>query len=171
MKVGSVSCVQRKTDLAQIISAVSEHTDLDLLLFSGWTVQPEGCRVFLRENVNPRTVVILQEDGNEPYPPCHVIQGRQDLSQGVASIRQLFADSKETTHTVLGGLLHALENERRIVVAGKVARLIICGENNLLKNVQSEGKRVSFRDDELANQFERIRSETDIFLNPAHTPM
>jgi hypothetical protein len=176
MRVGLVSCVRSPStgpgtsELTQTLSLAAEHADVDLLLFAGWTLMPRDYQTFLRQNENHRSIVVMQEvaDG---FPPVHVLQGRRELNTGQTPIAQLFANGKEAGVAVLERLLDALENERRFDVAGKTARLIICGENNLLKNFQSDGNRVAFRDRGLVDRFERIRGETDVFLNPAHTPM
>lgn len=175
MKVGLVSCVHEKTgppktSLSEILETVRDQPSLDLLLFSGWTVSSDDYRTFLEENKNPRSIVVLQEEDGSGFPPYHFVQGRRDLTNARSLVRQIFADRKVTTPE-LADLLYALEHERKVEVAGKMARLIICGENNLLRNLQSDGNRVLFRDDGLADRFERIRRETGIFLNPAHTPM
>lgn len=48
--------------------------------------------------------------------------------------------------------------------------MVICGENNLLKNPRSAGTGAAFRDPKQAERFGRVRTQTDIFLNPAHKP-
>lgn len=154
---------------AETSELVAMTEGLDLVLFSGWTLNPQEYRAFVKHNANSHSLLVMQENGTG-YPPWHIVEGRHERRNVSGPIIQRFKDSTGSKED-LRKLLQDLDANRRIEVDGKTARLIICGENNLLRNKQSEGNAVSVRIEELAQDFERIREDTDIFLNPAHTPM
>ena len=67
-----------------------------------------------------------------------------------------------------------LETRRNFSTANRNVSVIQCGENNILRNIQSEGNRAVFRfeDDAILSQrFAAFLNKTDIILNPMHSPM
>ena len=91
---------------------------------------------------------------------------------------QLFATSNEINNNNLlaESLIHEIKNERLHTVKGKQICLLICGELNILKNLQNDRKernRVEYRasDNFLINEYKQLFRTIDIFLNPIHTPM
>lgn len=88
---------------------------------------------------------------------------------------QIFTDSVEINKNSYCAeqLLHELLTNRSFTVNDKKICLLICGEINILKNVQSDDNRVEFRinDKTLKKTFSAICQATDIFINPLHSPM
>lgn len=90
--------------------------------------------------------------------------------------QQLFATSDEIKNNadLAERLLLELEQRRKIEIDGKRCLILQCGEMNILSNIQSEDNRVVFRLSEnsvLYERFQNLLNETDIILNPIHTPM
>ena len=90
--------------------------------------------------------------------------------------QQLFATSKEIKNNadLAKRLLLELKQRRKIEVEGKRCLILQCGENNILKNIQLEHNRAVFRFSDnmvLSKRFQTLLDETDIILNPIHTPM
>ena len=89
---------------------------------------------------------------------------------------QLFTDSASISihPELMDHLMLELETRRRFAVANRNVSIIQCGENGILMNKQSEGNRPVFRfeDDEALNKrFTDFLNNTDIILNPIHSPM
>jgi len=90
--------------------------------------------------------------------------------------QQLFATSNEIKNNedLAERLLLELEQRRKIVINEKKYLILQCGEINILSNIQSEHNRVVFRfsnNCSLQERFQNLIDETDIILNPMHTPM
>ncbi len=154
--------------------------DVDLILFSGWTLSNrKELDSVLTNNKNKHTTYIFEVgDGhrNKDNPKSdvgfYVAKGKKLIKK---KIKQVFTSSKDihSLKTTIPEYLDKLESERFFKVNNKKVRLIICGENNILKNKQKQGNRVSLRssETELNKKFDSILKNTNIFLNPAHTPM
>lgn len=90
--------------------------------------------------------------------------------------QQLFATSGEIKNNtdLAERLLLELEQRRKFEIEGKKCLIFQCGEINILSNIQSEHNRVVFRfsnNSSLQERFQNLIDETDIILNPMHTPM
>jgi len=89
--------------------------------------------------------------------------GRLDVT-----IHQTFATAHEANENKVRELLDACRTgQRTIVVGGIPIGLLVCGENNVLSNVQAEGNRVAVR--HLGGS--KIFTDTRVVLNGAHTRM
>jgi hypothetical protein len=89
---------------------------------------------------------------------------------------QLFTTSNEIegNYELARRLLFELQTRRRFTLNNLNFLIIQCGELNILKNIQKDNNKVDFRlsdDLELRNTFLSIIAETNVFLNPIHTPM
>ena len=152
---------RERTDV--ICSIVNGHPELDLIVFSGNTLEKKGLPAFLANNRNLNSMVILEWDSYWAF-----IQGKNIIKE---DIEQLFAKSSQAKPEMVEKLLNRLEGERIVRVKKNICRLVICGKNNMLINRQSEGNRVYFRFPGQKDKFERLCENTDAFLNPAYTPM
>lgn len=151
---------ERRTLISNIVNS---HPDFDLIVFSGDTLGKIGLNDFLANNRNRHSTVILEFDSLWAF-----IKGKNIIKR---DIKQLFSESSQAKPEIVEELVERLENERKVEVEKNICRLVICGENNMLMNRQSEGNKVYFRVPELYDRFERIYKNADVFLNPAHTPM
>lgn len=184
MKIGLLSFVVDKEHPERtrgheqvILDILRALPELDMLVTAGWTLFSQNeLDVLLAENLNQHTAVILETwtdiAGNFDHKG-YAIQGNRVL---VSRTPQVFASSSDVNRNpkLLADLLDLLETERCLHVAGRCVTWLICGEINVLANVQSEGNRAEFRFAEEANLADRwhaILNRTDIFVDPTHTVM
>lgn len=68
--------------------------------------------------------------------------------------------------------VNELETRRQFEVDGYNCLLLQCGENNILKNIQSDNNNVIIRieDKSIERRFKNVLSESDIILNAIHKP-
>jgi hypothetical protein len=148
----------------------------DLVLFSGWTLRDKAeLEEVVRRTAGTTQTVILEvgfglkaKDASEGY---YVISPKKD---GPTALKQEFATSDDVNgeRDRINSYLDKLEKERCFNISGRKMRLIICGENSVLRNIQSQGNAVACRiDDEGSRRrLDAILRDTDVFLNPSHTP-
>lgn len=89
---------------------------------------------------------------------------------------QFFASSKEIEGNELlcEHFIDELENKRCFRVKSKKCLALQCGEINIIKNIQKESNRSVFRlqnRTDLEKRFFDLLNNTDLILNPIHTPM
>ncbi len=89
---------------------------------------------------------------------------------------QIFATSCEINNNreLMESYLSELEKKRTMKILGRNVTWLICGENNVLRNIQSNSNRVEFGLQGvpgLKERFEKIYQNTEIFVNPTHTIM
>jgi hypothetical protein len=167
-------------NIGLIIEILNKLQDSDLVLFSGWTLPHNADLNNILKNINFNNTFVLEvgsgyfnRDKENSEFGFYVVKGRKIIK---SAIKQIFMDSNEANNNednLIKTYLSKLEEERLFNVGNKNVRLIICGENNILRNKQKENNDVCFRidEDDLINQFQFIIKDTDIFLNSAHTPM
>ena len=152
----------------------------DLILFAGHTLVSDSDVNDLNKLVdNDKTTAVIEVKENaisELNPVCNSLFL---LENGIARslfTHQLFRDSKAIdAYPVLGEhLMLELETRRLFSAANRNVAIIQCGENNILRNLQSEGNRAVFRfedDATLSQRFADFLNNTNIILNPLHSPM
>ena len=152
----------------------------DLILFAGHTLASHWDIDELNTLIdNDKTIAVIEVKENAISVLNPVCNSLFLLQNGVAKdmfTHQLFSDSKNiSTYRELGEhLMLELETRRIFSAANRNVSIIQCGENNILRNIQSEGNRAVFRfeDDAIMNQrFADFLNNTDIILNPMHSPM
>ena len=152
----------------------------DLILFAGHTLASHLDIDELNTLIdNDKTIAVIEVKENAISVLNPVCNSLFLLQNGVAKdmfTHQLFSDSKNiSTYRELGEhLMLELETRRIFSAANRNVSIIQCGENNILRNIQSEGNRAVFRfeDDAIMNQrFADFLNNTDIILNPMHSPM
>jgi hypothetical protein len=166
-----------------VVEIINKLTNIDLILFSGWTLSNKSeLNQIIKKITNNKSTFILEiGDGyrsnkNDEFG-FYIVKGRKIIKN---AIKQIFMDSqitdfKEENKPVqnIKKILKEFVGKRYFKVKNKNIRLIICGENNILRNKQKENNDVYFRleDNDLIKKFQFIIKNTDIFLNSAHTPM
>lgn len=152
----------------------------DLILFAGHTLASHWDIDELNTLIdNDKTIAVIEVKDNAISLMNPVRNSLFLLHNGVAKdmfTHQLFSDSKNiSTYRELGEhLMLELETRRNFSAANRNVSIIQCGENNILRNIQSEGNRAVFRfdNDAIMNQrFADYLNNTDIILNPMHSPM
>ena len=116
----------------------------------------------------------VKRSNNEDYP--NYLYTIQDGKIKSLNTKQVFATSSEIegNEFLCEQFINELETKRRFAVKGKICLVLQCGENNIIKNSQSEKNKPYFRLEErkdLKGKFLSILKDTDIVLNPIHSPM
>ncbi|MBR6805461.1 MAG: hypothetical protein IKM47_02930 [Bacteroidaceae bacterium] len=152
----------------------------DMILFAGHTLASHRDVDELNTLiVNDKATAVIEVKKNAISVLNPVCNSLFLLRNGVVKdmfTHQLFTDSKTiNAYPELGDhLMLELETRRNFSAANRNVSIIQCGENNILRNVQSEGNRAVFRfeHDAILNQrFADYLNNTDIILNPMHSPM
>ncbi len=78
----------------------------------------------------------------------------------------------EDNDVLIEAFVNELETRRQFKVGDKNCLLLMCGENNILKNIQSEDNKVTIRieDKKLEKRFRNILKGVYFILNPIHKP-
>ena len=164
----------------QHTAEIINSSKADLILFAGHTLAShrdvDELNTLLDNNMTTAVIEIKKDTKSKSLPVYHSLFL---LQNGVAKdiyTHQLFTDSKTIkAYPELGEhLMLELETRRNFSTANRNVSVIQCGENNILRNIQSEGNRAVFRfeDDAIMNQrFADFLNNTDIILNPMHSPM
>ena len=164
----------------QHTAEIINSSKADLILFAGHTLAShrdvDELNTLLDNNRTTAVIEVKKDTKSKSLPVYHSLFL---LQNGVAKdiyTHQLFTDSKTIkAYPELGEhLMLELETRRNFSVANRNVSIIQCGENNILRNIQSEGNRPVFRfeDDSIMNQrFADFLDNTDIILNPMHSPM
>ena len=164
----------------QHTAEIINSSKADLILFAGHTLAShrdvDELNTLLDNNMTTAVIEIKKDTKSKSLPVYHSLFL---LQNGVAKdiyTHQLFTDSKTIkAYPELGEhLMLELETRRNFSTANRNVSVIQCGENNILRNIQSEGNRAVFRfeDDAILNQrFAAFLNKTDIILNPMHSPM
>ena len=152
----------------------------DLILFAGHTlVSHSDVRELNTLIDNDKTTAVIEIKENTISNLNPIRNSLFLLRNGVVKnmfTHQLFTDSATiSANPELGDyLMLELETRRNFSAANRNVSIILCGENNILRNIQSEGNRPVFRfeDDAVLNQrFADFLNNTNIILNPIHSPM
>ena len=164
----------------QHTAEIINFSKADLILFAGHTLAShrdvDELNTLLDNNMTTAVIEVKKDTKSKSLPVYHSLFL---LQNGVAKdiyTHQLFTDSKTIkAYPELGEhLMLELETRRNFSAANRNVSIIQCGENNILRNIQSEGNRAVFRfeDDAILNKrFADFLNNTDIILNPMHSPM
>ena len=164
----------------QHTAEIINSSKADLILFAGHTLAShrdvDELNTLLDNNMTTAVIEVKKDAKSKSLPVYHSLFL---LQNGVAKdiyTHQLFTDSKTIkAYPELGEhLMLELETRRNFSAANRNVSIIQCGENNILRNIQSEGNRAVFRfeDDAILNKrFADFLNNTDIILNPMHSPM
>lgn len=164
----------------QHTAEIINSSKADLILFAGHTLASHRDVDELNTLLdNNRTTAVIEVKKNTKSKSLPVYHSLFLLQNGVTKdiyTHQLFTDSKTIkAYPELGEhLMLELETRRNFSTANRNVSVIQCGENNILRNIQSEGNRAVFRfeDDAILNKrFADFLNNTDIILNPMHSPM
>lgn len=182
MKVQLVSyksTLRASSRLHKTIDIVNSST-ADLILFAGHTLTKYEDVFELNQNIKNKQVCAIIEVKTNSSSKINIKKNSLFLLQnGVVRdmfTSQLFRDS----HNIIAypklaeHLLLDLETRRKFHIANREVIVIQCGENGILRNVQSEGNKAVFRfkdDKKLNMRFENILKNANIILNPIHSPM
>lgn len=171
----------------ELTAELINRSQADLMLFPGWTLVNEAQAMDMEKTLtNPNVTAVFEapnyevpgimEEENPALPNfLFVYEGGKIRPMHT---HQVFADSGQLSSKrnryCADKLVEELETRRKFTTHDKKSLVVICGENNILKNLQGEGNRVVFRfedDKDLAERFRKAIAGADIILNPCHTKM
>ena len=164
----------------QHTAEIINSSKADLILFAGHTLAShrdvDELNTLLDNNRTTAVIEVKKDTKSKSLPVYHSLFLLQNGVTKDIYTHQLFTDSKTIkAYPELGEhLMLELETRRNFSTANRNVSVIQCGENNILRNIQSEGNRAVFRfeDDAIMNQrFVDFLKNTDIILNPMHSPM
>ena len=164
----------------QHTAEIINSSKADLILFAGHTLAShrdvDELNTLLDNNRTTAVIEVKKDTKSKSLPVYHSLFLLQNGVTKDIYTHQLFTDSKTIkAYPELGEhLMLELETRRNISTANRNVSVIQCGENNILRNIQSEGNRAVFRfeDDAILNKrFAYFLNNTDIILNPMHSPM
>ena len=153
---------------------VNAHEDLDIIVFPGWTLLAEDLALVKRRIKNKKSLVLFEvwDPRMRKQLGCFIKEGTLQPDKGII---QQFAESRNDVDKVkLKKVFDQLRNERVLGYKGKNICWLMCGEINVMRNIQNNHNRVEFRlpdDRDLRETFKEICDATDIFINPTHTIM
>ena len=159
----------------QHTAEIINSSKADLILFAGHTLAShrdvDELNTLLDNNRTTAVIEVKKDTKSKSLPVYHSLFL---LQNGVAKdiyTHQLFTDSKTIkAYPELGEhLMLELETRRNFSTANRNVSVIQCGENNILRNIQSEGNRAVFRfeDDAILNKqipIIRILQEHPIYI-------
>ena len=164
----------------QHTAEIINSSKADLILFAGHTLAShrdvDELNTLLDNNRTTAVIEVKKDTKSKSLPVYHSLFLLQNGVTKDIYTHQLFTDSKTgKAYPELGErLMLELETRRNFSTANRNVSVIQCGENNILRNIQSEGNRAVFRfeDDAILNKrFADFLNNTDIILNPMHSPM
>ena len=164
----------------QHTAEIINSSKADLILFAGHTLAShrdvDELNTLLDNNMTTAVIEVKKDTKSKSLPVYHSLFLLQNGVTKDIYTHQLFTDSKTIkAYPELGEhLMLELETRRNFSTANRNVSVIQCGENNILRNIQSEGNRAVFRfeDDAILNKrFVDFLNNTDIILNPMHSPM
>lgn len=170
----------KKAKRHSIFVDMINHSCSDIILFCGHSLIKEDEVYFLDQEITNTNVTVLFEVREiEESEFVKFKNGLFIVEQGKS--RNLFTNQLFSTHDEIDNnemlcerFIHELENKRHFVIKGKSILILQCGELNIIKNLQGKENQPIFRipqREDLQARFEKILEETDIVLNPIHTPM
>ena len=165
-------------NFSPILSIINKYTNLDIIVFSGFTLYDKVALEELEKLIsNNKSIIFLEVwidrfKGREQHKGYFFSNGKL-IDRDIV---QFFSDSKQINGNVhlMKRFLNELNTSRQIRYRGVNLCWIICGEQNVLKNLQKRNNSVVFRLGEnylLNNTFKNIYRRSDIFINPTHTQM
>ena len=167
----------KKAKKLSLCKEIINNSTSDLALFCGGTISTAKDIIKLENALsNKKTEVILELESikSDYISACLYRISKGSLINMYTN--QLFATSQEIkdNYHLADRLLNEFESRRTFKCKRRKILLMQCGELNILKNIQSNDNKVAFRlndEPDLKKRFKQLLENTDIILNPMHTPM
>lgn len=163
--------IQRK-----ITTEIFNTSTADLILFAGHTILNIKDLEWLSNQVeNKKTTCFLELKNFGVREATNWLFKIENGKLINCNTNQIFATSKDINDNIYCAekLIHELKTTRKYSINGKNLLILMCGELNILKNIQSQGNTVQFRikNPSLQKEFRTLLEDAHIILNPLHTPM
>ena len=167
-----------KRRLKEVVNIINS-SEADLILFCGHTVSDYNCNSMERLINNKKSFVVFEVKSVVESQFVNLNNCLYTINHGHVQnlfTNQLFATSDEIENNVslCERFVYELETRRRVLLNDKKFLILQCGELNIIKNIQKEDNRPVFRfaqSKDLKERFDNLLNDTDIILNPIHTPM
>jgi hypothetical protein len=184
IKIGLVSMILNSTDTHSIddhatifLDIVNTYENLDIIVFPGWTLLKDQLALVEKDMKNKHSLILFEVW--DDFFNGEIKRKGYYFKDGVLhdkDIIQKFETSSEINRhkDLMKPFLHELKDKRIIEYRGMSICWLICGEINVLRNIQKNNNEVTFRfpeDADLARAFQEIYDKTDIFIDPTHTIM
>jgi hypothetical protein len=160
------------------LEIVNAHRELDIIVFPGWTLLDKDQLAFVEKRIKNNNSLVIFEVKKDVGKEKSRHKGSffKDGSLHDRDIFQMFGESKDIdgNKELMTSYLDEIRSKRIIEYKGRKICLLICGEINVLRNVQKNNNKVEFRlseDGDLSRAFHQICEDIDIFVNPTHTIM
>lgn len=161
-----------------ITADILDNSKSDLIFFPGDTLDTIDDALNLVNNIRNKKSTILFEvsqlplgDLNETIHCPFLIQKGKLINLHTF---QFFTTSDiiENNDFLAEAFINELETRRQFEVGDYKCLVLLCGENNILQNVQSDNNSIIFRidDNQLEKRFKKVINGVDIILNPIHKP-
>lgn len=162
-----------------ITADIIDNSKSDLILFPGNTLKTIDDAQKLMNIIRNKKSTILFEvsqlsigDLNKKIIHCPFLIQKGKLIN--LHTFQFFTTSDiiENNDFLAEAFINELETRRQFEVGEYKCLVLLCGENNILQNVQSDNNRIIFRidDNQLEKRFKKIINGVDVILNPIHMP-
>ena len=152
----------------------------DMMVFCGHTLKDQDDLCSLREQIrNVTSFVLFEVKQVEDSNFLNLKNCLYYIEDGIVHnmyTNQFFSTSGEINDNepLCERFINELETRRRLNVKGHNCLVLQCGEINIIRNLQKEGNRPVFRHQrrtDLVDRFNNLIKNTQIVLNPIHTPM
>lgn len=164
----------------ELMINIVNQSQSDLILFCGHTLKNQYDLEVLADCIKNKTSFVLFE--MKRVKDSDFLDLRNCLyTIENGCIRNLFTNQFfstkaeiEKNESLCERFINELKTRRHLNVKGKNCLVLQCGEINIIKSIQKEGNRPIFRHDQrkdLEEQFYSLIDNSDIILNPIHTPM
>ncbi len=162
-----------------ITTEIINKSKSDLVFFSGNTIDTLDNAISLSECVKNKKSTVLFEvsqlsigDLNTQIIHCPFLIRNGKLENMHTFQYFTTSDIIEGDEFLAKAFVNELETRRQFEVGGHKCLLLLCGENNILKNIQSEKNKVVIRIDnkKLVKRFTDVIKGVDLILNLIHMP-
>ena len=167
------------TEKLSITADIIDNSNSDLIFFPGDTLDTIDDALNLMNIIRNKKSTILFEvsqlpigDLNDEIIHCPFLIQKGKLIN--LHTFQFFTTSDIIENNVFlaEAFVNELETRRQFEVGDYKCMVLLCGENNILKNLQSDNNRIIFRvdDNQLEKRFKKVINGVDMILNPIHKP-
>lgn len=167
------------SDKLSITADIIDSSRSDFIIFPGNTLDTIDDAINLMNIIRNKKSTVLFEvsqlpigDLNDEIIHCPFLIQKGKLIN--LHTFQFFTTSNIIENNVFlaEAFINELETRRQFKIGDYKCLVLLCGENNILRNVQSENNRVIFRidDNQLEKRFKNVIKGVDVILNPIHKP-
>ena len=161
-----------------ITADIIDNSKSDLIVFPGDTLDTIDDAINIVNNIRNKKSTILFEVSQLPLGDLNEIIHCPFLIQKGKLINlhtfQFFTTSDiiENNDFLAEAFINELETRRQFEVGDYKCLVLLCGENNILKNIQLDNNSAIFRidDSQLEKRFKKVINGVDVILNPIHKP-